>query len=253
MNHAWTAVVASVVSFVWELARGGLWASVSSSLGVWEHANCDCVACAVSAGAQLLVKIEESLLELVGLLLQIQGLDIQLWILLFCVCHFLKLIDGLRWRKLSVFAFVLFWWLCFDTIVRIFSLLIHNRTTWWCQSIAHNRRILLILLLSYLFLIQICIPSFPTALSPTILSTICSHISWSGTIHSAPVRHDQILIHDIVSVIFIGSIEMIFLGDSVCIQIWCILAFILQHQVRCEATTCLTILFLLSATLWIQS
>ena len=238
---------------MWELARGSFWASVSSSLGVWEHADCDCVACAVSAGTQLLVEIEQSLLELIWLLLQIQWLDIQFWILLLCICCLLKLISWLRWRNLGILLFVLCWWLCFDAIVWIFSLLIHDHTTRWCLPVSHNCCILLILLLSDLFLIQICISSLPTSLSAAILSAVCTHISWSGTIYRTSVWHDQILIHDVISVIFIGSIEMIVFGDSICIQIRWILTIILQHQIWREATACLAILFLLSSTLWIQS
>lgn len=237
---------------MWELARCGFWASVSSALGVWEHADCDCVACAVSAGTQLLVEIEQPLLELIWCLLQIQRLDVQFRILLLCICCLLKLIPWLRWRNLGILLFVLCWRLCFDAIVWIFTLLIHDHTTWWCLS-ASNCCILLILLLSDLFLIQIGISSLPTSLPAAILSAVCPHISWSGTIYRTSVWHDQILVHDVVSVIFIGSIEMILFGDSICIQIRWILNIILQHQVWREATARLAILFLLSSTLWIQS
>jgi len=77
-------------------------------------------------------------------------------------------------------------------------------------------------------------------LSAAILSAIaCAiHATRTGAVDATVLRHDEVLIHYIGSVISSARLEVVILGDSVCVEIGDVLSIILQNQIWREAAAC---------------
>ena len=78
MNHARATVVDPVISLVGKLSSAGSWTLWWFLFGVGHHADSYRVAHAMSARAELRMEVEYPLLHLIGLMLQVQRLDVEL-------------------------------------------------------------------------------------------------------------------------------------------------------------------------------
>lgn len=145
----------------------------------------------------------------------------------------------------------------FDSIVWIASLplilvigWIVRTTTWRCQAISCSQSspfACWVLSLPHFLLVHILVAPLLTALSAAILSAIaCAiHATRTGAVDATVLRHDEVLIHYIGSVISSARLEVVILGDSVCVEIGDVLSIILQNQIWREAAACLASLWLL--------
>lgn len=145
----------------------------------------------------------------------------------------------------------------FDSIVRITCLplilvigWIVRTTTWRSQAISCSQPrpfACWVLSLPHFLLVHILVAPLLTALSAAILSAIaCAiHATRTGAVDATVLRHDEVLIHYIGSVIFSARLEVVILGDSICVEIGDVLSIVLQNQIWREAAACLASLWLL--------
>jgi hypothetical protein len=203
------------------------------------------------------MEVEYPLLHLVGLVLQVQRLDVELGGLLLGLWEVLEMRRWLWWREFACHGLFLRGEMDFDSIVWIASLplilvigWIVRTTTWGCQTVSCSQSSSFacwVLSLPHFLLVHILVAPLLTALSAAILSAIaCAiHATRTCAVDATVLGHDEVLIHYIGSVISGARLEVVILGDSVCVEIGDVLSIILQNQIWCEAAACLASLWLL--------
>ena len=120
----------------------------------------------------------------------------------------------------------------FDPIVWVSSGWIVRATTRRCQAIPCRQSspfACWVLFLSYFLLVHILVASLLTALSAAVLGTVARgiHATRTSAVDATVLRHDEVLIHYIRSVISSARLKMIVFSDSVRVQIGDVLCIIL--------------------------
>lgn len=101
MNHARATVVDPVIAFDGKLSSAGSWTLQRFLFGVGHHADSYRVAHAMTTRAELRMEVEYPLLHLIGLMLQVQRLDVEFGSLLLGLWEILEMRRWLWWREFA--------------------------------------------------------------------------------------------------------------------------------------------------------